>query len=39
MLLSTNTTKQKDFRAVQEVKAKNRVGPDETPSLACPNSG
>jgi hypothetical protein len=39
MLLSTNTTKQKDFRAVQEDKAKNRVGPDETPSLAGPNSG
>jgi len=34
MLLSTNTTNQKDFRAVQEVKAKNGVGPDETPSLA-----
>lgn len=30
MLLSTNTTNQKDFRAVQEVKAKNGVGPDET---------
>lgn len=29
MLLSTNTTNQKDFRAVQEVKAKNGVGPDE----------
>jgi hypothetical protein len=34
MLLSTNTTNQKDFRAVQEVKAKNGngVGPDENPS-------
>ena len=31
MLLSTNTTNQKDFRAVQEVKAKNGVGPDENP--------
>jgi hypothetical protein len=31
MLLSTNTTNQKDFRAVQEVKAKNGVGPDEKP--------
>jgi hypothetical protein len=27
MLLSTNTTNQKGFRAVQEVKAKNGVGP------------
>jgi hypothetical protein len=34
MLLSTNTTNQKDFRAVQEVKAKNGVG--KPPSL---NSG
>jgi hypothetical protein len=36
MLLSTNTTNQKDFRAVQEVKARTGLVLMKTPSLAGP---